>query len=94
MYAGVPRVVASLWQWGEPGAGRALAGGVTYFVGMFIVTATANVPLNNTLAKVSGDGEEAARTWAHYLKQWTRWNTLRTVASLTTLVICIELLGS
>lgn len=87
-------IIAGLWQWGEPGADRALAGGVTYVVGMFIVTAAGNVPLNNVLARVSGDGEEAARTWAHYLKRWTRWNTLRTIASLATLVICIEVLSS
>lgn len=87
-------VVAGLWQWGEPGADRAAAGGVTYVVGMFIVTAAANVPLNRALAGVSGNGEEAARTWALYLKRWTRWNTLRTMASLATLIVCIELLSS
>ena len=59
---------------------------------MFVITASVNVPLNNALARVSGDGDEAAQTWAHYLKRWTRWNTLRTIASLATLVICIDLL--
>lgn len=86
--------VAGLWQLGEPGADKVLAGGVTYVVGMFIVTAAGNVPLNNALARVSGDGEAAARTWAHYLKRWTRWNTLRTIASLATMIICIEALSS
>lgn len=82
--------MVGLWQWGEPGADQALAGGLTYVVGMFVVTAAGNVPLNNALARVSGGGEEATRTWSHYLKQWTRWNTLRTIASLATLVICTE----
>lgn len=86
-------VIVGLWKWGEPGAGSAIAGGVTYVVGMFVVTAAVNVPLNNALAKVSGGGEEAAWTWADYLERWTRWNTLRTIASLVTLVICIEALS-
>ncbi len=87
-------VIAGLWQWGEPGADTALASGVIYVLGMFIVTAAGNVPLNNALARVSGDNDEAARTWAHYLRRWTQWNTLRTIASLATLVICIEMLSS
>ena len=87
-------VLAGLWQWGEAGADRALAGGLIYAIGMFIITAAANVPLNEALAKVGGDGDEAVRTWAQYLKRWTRWNTVRTIASLATLVICIELLGN
>lgn len=87
-------VIAGLWQWGEPGADKVFAGGVTYVAGMFIVTAVGNVPLNNSLARVSGGDEAAAQTWAHYLKRWTRWNTLRTIASLATLVICIEVLRS
>lgn len=87
-------VIAGLWQWGEAGADRAVAGGVTYVVGMFIVTAAGNVPLNNALARVSGDDEEAVQAWSHYLNRWTRWNTLRTIASLATLVICIEMLSS
>ncbi len=86
-------VIAGIWQWGEPNANGVITGGLIYLLGMFVVTAAGNVPLNNTLAKVNGDDEEAARIWAHYLKQWTRWNTLRTMASLATLVICIKVLG-
>ena len=90
---GVLMVAAGLWQWGGPGADRSLAAGVIYVAGMFVVTVAANLPLNNALARVSGDGEEASRTWSHYLKRWTRWNTLRTIASVATLIICIELLS-
>ncbi len=86
-------VLVGLWQWGEPGAHMAFVGGGIYVVGMFIVTAAGNVPLNNALAKAGGDGEEAARIWAHYLERWTRWNTRRTFASLATLVACIEVIS-
>jgi len=77
----------------EPGAGATLAAGLIYFFGMFFTTAAANVPLNNKLAKVSGDGEEAQRIWQEYLTRWTRWNASRTVWSFATLVICLDLLA-
>lgn len=65
--------------------------GVIYVVEAFIATAAGNLPLNKALASASGFGEETARIRAHYLKQWKRWNTLRTIASLAT---CIEVLSS
>ena len=83
---------AGLWQWGAPGSGRALVAGLVYVIGMFVVTAAANVPLNNELAGVAGDDTEALQVWANYLTRWTRWNTVRTIASLATLAICIDLL--
>lgn len=86
-------LLVGMWHWGEPGAGLAIATGLTYGVGMFVVTAAANVPLNNALARVSGDDGEAERAWMHYLRQWTRWNTVRTIASLATLVLCLQLQG-
>ena len=82
-----------LWFQSEPGAGAMLAAGLVYFFGMFVSTAAFNVPLNNELAKVNGDGEEAQRIWQQYLTRWTRWNTSRTVWSFATLVICLDLLA-
>ncbi len=86
-------ILVGLWQWGEPGANEAFSGGLIYLFGMFIVTAAGNVRLNNALAKVAGDDEEAVQVWLDYRKRWTRWNTLRTVASLSTLIICIDILS-
>ncbi len=61
------------------GAARvaALAGALLYGVGSVGVTLAANLPLNNRLAQAGGDG-----TWPEYLRRWTRWNGVRTVASL------------
>ncbi len=59
-----------------------LAGGVIYVVGMFIVTMAFNVPLNNALMRVSGESGEATATWQRFLKVWTRWNHVRTLACL------------
>ncbi|RDZ26589.1 DUF1772 domain-containing protein [Lysobacter silvisoli] len=67
---------------GGPGAGAMLAGGTLYLVGMFVCTVVFNVPLNNALQAAQGAGEAALPVWQRYLRQWTRWNHVRTVASL------------
>ena len=85
-------IVASLWFQSESGAGTMLTAGLIYFFGMFVSTAAINVPLNNKLAKVSGDGDEAQLVWQEYLKRWTRWNTSRALWSFVTLVLCLDLL--
>lgn len=84
--------VVGAWHWGEPGAGGAVAAGLVYVVGMFVVTAFGNVPLNNRLARVGGHGAETEPAWADYLTRWTRWNTLRAVASTTAFALCIVVL--
>jgi uncharacterized membrane protein len=73
--------VIGLLRWGEPAALPMLVGGVLYVVGMFVVTMVFNVPLNNELAKVPLGSPESAILWAKYLKQWTFWNHIRTIAS-------------
>jgi len=60
----------------------AIFGCVVYVVGNFFVTAGGNVPLNNALAAVDTAAVDSARTWAHYLSRWTRWNHVRTAASM------------
>lgn len=66
------------------GEGRWLlaAGGLVYVVGVLLVTIVFNVPMNDALAKVGGGGAEATALWASYLKDWTWWNHVRTIASL------------
>lgn len=66
---------------GDAGAGPMLLGGVIYIVGMFLCTMLFNVPLNNELARVDPTSADAASVWARYLKRWTFWNHLRTLAS-------------
>ena len=87
-------IVVALAEWGEPGTEWALIAGVVYFLGMFICTVLFNVPLNNSLAKLDKHGNQENYVWSHYLKTWTNWNHLRTVASLVTCIICIWLLSS
>ena len=86
-------IAVGIWHWGHPGAGRALIAGLTYFVGMFVVTAACNVPLNNALARVGGSGDEARSMWQTYLTRWTRWNTVRAAACTLSFVVSIALLA-
>jgi uncharacterized membrane protein len=64
------------------GGGYLIAGGAFYLVGTFLVTMVFNVPRNNQLAAADPQTEAAARLWSEYLRSWTAWNHVRTVASL------------
>jgi uncharacterized membrane protein len=55
--------------------------GTTLACGILAVTMVFNVPLNDSLAAVDPSGSGAAPVWAGYLRDWTFWNHVRTVAS-------------
>ena len=78
--------VLAVFRWGEPGALIILAGGLIYVVGMFICTVVYNVPLNNELARA---GTGSAEMWVRYLKDWTFWNHVRTIASTAAMALFI-----
>lgn len=59
-----------------------VSGGVLYTLGVFAVTAAGNVPLNTRLEKVDAASAPAPEQWRHYLVVWTRWNHVRTIASI------------
>lgn len=65
-----------------PAPSHLVAGGLLYLVGCFLVTMRFNVPRNNALAAVAPESAEGADVWRRYLKEWTMWNTVRTLASL------------
>lgn len=67
---------------GEPGAPFVLAGGLLYLAGTVLVTMIKNVPLNDELAPLAADSADAASVWQRYLRAWTAWNSVRTVAAL------------
>lgn len=74
-------VLAGGLNWSAPGSWAMTVGGLLYVVGMFVVTMAFNVPLNDALAAVGGNGPEAAAVWKQYLSDWTMWNHVRTVTS-------------
>ena len=57
-------------------------GAACYLVGCLAVTMAGNVPLNDRLARADPLQAEATQLWRLYLVRWTRWNHLRTAASL------------
>lgn len=87
-------VVLALVRFGEPAAAPALAGGAIYVAGMFIVTVVCNVPLNDALAAADPASPEATTLWTRYLKDWTFWNHVRTVASTAACALFIAAIAA
>lgn len=65
----------------SPATLHAAIGGGIYLVGMFVCTMAFNVPLNERLAALNPDSDQAALFWPIYKQTWVRWNHARTVAS-------------
>lgn len=79
----------ALVRWGQPGTTLLLAAGLVHTIGVFGCTVAFNVPLNNVLASVDAGSAQAAPVWADYLKRWTRWNHVRTIAATTTCALYV-----
>jgi uncharacterized membrane protein len=73
--------VAAALAWDRPGAALLLGGGLAYLLGTVFVTMRCNVPRNEALARVDPAGPAAAALWREYLRGWTRWNHVRTIAA-------------
>ena len=73
--------VLSVAAWGTPSAIWFVGGALLYVIGTFFVTIVGNVPLNDRLAEVSANEQDAIPVWEHYLRRWTMFNTIRTVAA-------------
>lgn len=74
--------VTAVVSWGDEGSLAALVGSACYLVGAVVVTAAANVPLNNALAAADPASPEGGALWRRYLVRWTAWNHVRALASL------------
>jgi len=74
--------VVGLMNLGDPRAVYLIAGGLLYITGMFLVTMFINVPLNNALQAVTTESRTGTAIWNDYLRRWTRWNHVRTLACL------------
>ena len=69
------------------GAGYLVTGSLCYVVGSFLVTVVFNVPRNNRLAIAHPEDAAAALLWSDFLRSWTAWNHLRTIASLVAMAM-------
>ncbi len=68
----------------RPGQYFILAGAVVYVPLSFLVTVFGNVPMNERLDGLDYTSSEAAQYWKTYSRVWTRWNHVRTIASIAT----------
>ncbi|MBX5142949.1 DUF1772 domain-containing protein [Rhizobium lentis] len=74
--------VLAVIDWRGGASALMLAGAAIYVFASFLSTIIFNVPMNDALEKVSGSGAEAVALWTSYVRDWTWWNHVRTVASL------------
>lgn len=74
--------IAGLLLWSAPRAGLTMIGAACYLIGSFGVTMLFNVPRNERLARMASESDEASAYWPIYLREWLRWNHVRTVASI------------
>ncbi len=84
MGTGAICLMLAVASWFGPHAGalaRTLAAAL-YLVGSVGVTMAFNVPLNNQLASLDLAAPDAEERWSRYVMAWTRWNHVRTVASV------------
>ena len=72
-----------------PGATWMLVGGALYATGMFVVTVVGNVRLNNRLEGTDATGPKGPEMWALYLRRWTVWNHVRTIACSVSMIMLI-----
>ena len=75
-------VAASFFPWSAPRSPLLLAAGLLYLVGSFFATFAFNVPGNARLARLGSESLEAAAYWPVYVREWSKWNHVRTAASV------------
>ena len=75
-------VVVSFVPWSAPRSPLLLAAGLLYLAGSWGVTIAFNVPRNNRLAGANAESSDAVTYWPVYVREWSMWNHVRTVASV------------
>lgn len=73
--------------WNLGGSAWALAGSLSYLLGVILVTVLFNVPLNDQLAAVAPGSAAETELWQRYLSVWVNWNHVRTAAPVASLVL-------
>ncbi|MDA1128860.1 MAG: DUF1772 domain-containing protein [Chloroflexi bacterium] len=80
-------IVFTFMTWDESDPVLLLTGSLLYLIGTLLVTMAFNVPRNNALAATDPESDDGARVWSGYVRSWTAWNHLRTVAALASSVL-------
>jgi uncharacterized membrane protein len=87
-------IVGALVRWDGIGSLCIVLAGATYVLGCVLVTLRGNVPLNNALARIGEADALGEATWRSYVRDWTRWNTVRTIACFVAMALFIVALLS
>lgn len=74
--------IAAYIPWTPLRSSLLLAAAAFYLVGCFLVTMRLNVPMNDRLADLDSESAQSAEYWPVYVREWTKWNHVRTAASL------------
>ncbi|MER6060956.1 anthrone oxygenase family protein [Streptomyces sp. NPDC001792] len=75
--------------WPNEGRLELLLGSALYLCGSFGLTIVTNVPRNDRLAQLTPGTPEAAVYWPAYVREWTFWNHVRTVASAAAALVYV-----
>lgn len=78
---------ASYLRWDHAGGKLILLASLLYVIGCVGVTMSFNVPLNDALAAVKTATPDGIALWSEYLRTWTFWNHVRTVAPLISAIL-------
>ncbi|MEQ9365766.1 MAG: DUF1772 domain-containing protein [Leptospirales bacterium] len=94
LFFGLPIITIGLavygWIYLEQGVAHLLvAGAAVQVLGGFLITAFGNVPLNEALARADADSPEGQALWKRYLRDWTRWNHVRTFMCVATAAVLL-----
>ena len=84
----VALIVWAVTSSGEPGATHVLVASGLYLVAPAL-TIGYHVPRNNALATLDPSSVGSAQLWARYLKLWTTWNHVRTLAPMAAAAVFI-----
>lgn len=79
--------------WPDEGRVELLLGSALYLAGSFGLTIVANVPRNDRLARLIPGAPAAAEYWPVYVREWTLWNHVRTVAAAAAALVYISALA-
>jgi len=82
-------IVVALLRWDGLGSLCIVLAGATYALGSIVVTMRGNVPLNNALMRVTQADTLGEATWRGYLRDWTKWNHVRTIACFVAMVLFV-----
>ena len=90
----ITAIVGALLRWDGTSSVCVVLGGATYVLGSILVTMRGNVPLNNALMRVAHADAPGEAIWRSFLRDWTKWNHVRTIACFVAMALFIAALLS